>query len=1369
MGSERGSRREDRQRSSRDRSRDRDRDDRRHKEERRDKERSRRRSRSRSRSRSRGRHKRDRSEERERKRSRRDSSPKATPPAAAAAAAPAAAPPAAEPGPPLTMEAARAAALAGHDAEEARRAEREAEQARLDAEMEKRRKRIQAWQEQRRKEEEAAKAAEAAAGGGADAEPAKKQKAWTLEDESSDDDEGGEGGDVAADGDAGAAAAAADGGGGAAPSTAAPSGASPMEEDEVDPLDAFMQSSVLPAVQQAEAEAAQVQAAAEDEDEVDPLDVFMQSNVLPAVQQQQAQQQQAQQPAAEAAPPAAAAAAQQGAVPAVVKPAGAKPLAIKLKIGPGVAAAAAAAANGEATSKPSRPRSRARTRYDTDSSEDEGGSSEEEKEEESEDEAEWMRKLIAGKLSKGDKLVAVDHGTIQYPPFRRNFYIEVPELARMTPAEVEEYRRQLDGVKVRGKDVPKPVKNWHQCGLSSRVLDVLRKGGFERPLAIQAQALPVIMSGRDCIGIAKTGSGKTLAFVLPMLRHVKDQPPLVQGDGPVALSMAPTRELVTQISKEVKRFAKSVGLTCVAVYGGSGVANQITELKRGTEIVVCTPGRMIDILVTSGGKITNLRRVTYLVLDEADRMFDMGFEPQIMRIVQNIRPDRQTVMFSATFPRQVEVLARQVLTNPVEIQVGGRSVVNKDITQYVEIRPEEDRFLRLLEILGDWYEKGKLLIFVSSQDRCDTLFRDLLRAGYPCLSLHGGKDQSDRESTIVDFKANVCNILVATSVAARGLDVKDLVLVVNYDVPNHHEDYVHRVGRTGRAGAKGTAITFIGPDEAQYSPDLVKALKESGAPIPQDLQAMADAFLKSCKEGKAQLHSSGFGGSGFKFDASEDNAIKAYKKSLVKDMLKAQGEDVGSESEGEDEEIREVIGGKNVLQPAGQPGVLGPPPTAAQAQAALLAQQQGGILTAQQIAAMQAAAQPAAAQPGAAAGPSDEQLSSLPPEIQARVKAARELAAKLTSQPAVPNMAAVPSMAAAPWQAGVAAALAAVPGAAAAAAAVAGQPAAVPAAPAAPAAAANPILAAAQAAAARLAQEAGLPQPTYQQAAAAPPMAPPPGVVVPPVPGAAGAPGMAPAAAAAAPGAVAGAVPGAPRLQIPSELAAMMLGPGGQLPAAALPGALPGMPPGAFPGAVPGVLPGALPGVLPGAVPGAVPGAPSALAPQPAKHFETELEINDFPQHARWKITHRETIRDIGELGAAVVVKGERSGRPTGAPPSAGSLQQPSAQPAAGASPARPPAHALVSPSPPSWGIPSASELHPHLSPLYHLRPPAGKYYKLGTAPGPTDERKLYLHIEGPTAEVVKRAKQEIKRILEESTEKAMRREGPSVGRYSVM
>lgn len=441
----------------------------------------------------------------------------------------------------------------------------------------------------------------------------------------------------------------------------------------------------------------------------------------------------------------------------------------------------------------------------------------------------------------------VDHAQIEYPPFRKNFYIESPEIAKLTEGEVKELRKALDGIKCRGKDVPTPIKTWYQAGLSQKVLEVIKKCGYGAPMAIQAQALPVIMSGRDCIGIAKTGSGKTLAFVLPLLRHAKDQPELEEGDGMIGLVMAPTRELVMQIGKDCKKFAKAMGLVTVCVYGGSGVAAQIGELKRGAHIVVCTPGRMIDILATSGGRCTNLRRVTYLVLDEADRMFDMGFEPQarsahwscsscflggpgaelsrsvwvrislsllpllrsplsqIKRIIANTRPDRQTVMFSATFPHAMEQLARAALNNPVEIQVGGRSVVNPDIDQIIEIRPEEDRFLRLLELLGEWYEQGKIIIFVHTQEKCDSLFRDLLRSGYPCLSLHGGKEQTDRECTIADFKSDVCNILVATSVAARGLDVKELRLVVNFDVPNHHEDYVHRVGRTGRAGQKARA------------------------------------------------------------------------------------------------------------------------------------------------------------------------------------------------------------------------------------------------------------------------------------------------------------------------------------------------------------------------------------------------------------------------------------------------------------------------------------------------------------------------------------------------------------------------------------
>ncbi|XP_028519678.1 probable ATP-dependent RNA helicase DDX46 [Exaiptasia diaphana] len=208
---------------------------------------------------------------------------------------------------------------------------------------------------------------------------------------------------------------------------------------------------------------------------------------------------------------------------------------------------------------------------------------------------------------------------------------------------------------------------------------------YEKPTPIQAQAIPAIMSGRDMIGIAKTGSGKTLAFLIPMFRHVKDQPPLERDEGPIGIVMTPTRELAIQIHRECKKFCKALNLRTVCVYGGTGISEQIAELKRGAEIIVCTPGRMIDMLTANNGRVTNCRRCTYLVLDEADRMFDMGFEPQVMRIIDCIRPDRQTVMFSATFPRQMEALARRILDKPVEIQVGGRSVVCSDVDQNVVI------------------------------------------------------------------------------------------------------------------------------------------------------------------------------------------------------------------------------------------------------------------------------------------------------------------------------------------------------------------------------------------------------------------------------------------------------------------------------------------------------------------------------------------------------------------------------------------------------------------------------------------------------------------------------------------------------------
>jgi ATP-dependent RNA helicase DDX46/PRP5 len=491
---------------------------------------------------------------------------------------------------------------------------------------------------------------------------------------------------------------------------------------------------------------------------------------------------------------------------------------------------------------------------------------------------------IANKTKKKKDIPSVDHAKMEYEPFRKNFYTEPIDFAEMTEEDVANMRLELDGIKVRGVDVPKPITKWSQCGLGVQTQDVIRKLGYENPTSIQSQALPAIMSGRDVIGVAKTGSGKTIAFLLPMFRHIKDQRPLESMEGPIGLIMTPTRELATQIHKDCKPFLKALGLRAVCAYGGAPIKDQIAELKRGAEIVVCTPGRMIDLLAANQGRVTNLRRVTYLVLDEADRMFDMGFEPQVMKIMANIRPTRQTVLFSATFPRNMEALARKTLTNPVEIIVGGRSVVAPEITQIVEVRNEDAKFVRLLELLGNLYsdeanDDARTLIFVDRQEAADSLLRELMRKGYPCMSIHGGKDQIDRDSTIEDFKAGIFPVLIATSVAARGLDVKQLKLVVNYDAPNHLEDYVHRAGRTGRAGNTGTAVTFLTDEQERYAVDIAKALRQSGQAIPEPVQKLVDAFMEKVKAGKEKAGASGFGGKGLeRLDQERDAARNRERK-----------------------------------------------------------------------------------------------------------------------------------------------------------------------------------------------------------------------------------------------------------------------------------------------------------------------------------------------------------------------------------------------------------------------------------------------------------------------------------------------------------
>merc|ERR1711935_727306 len=269
------------------------------------------------------------------------------------------------------------------------------------------------------------------------------------------------------------------------------------------------------------------------------------------------------------------------------------------------------------------------------------------------------------------------------------------------------------------------------------------------------------LKGQNTVGVSATGSGKTLAFLLPAMIHINAQQYLKPGEGPIVLVLAPTRELAVQIKEECDKFGASSEIKNTVVYGGVPKHKQVRTLREGIEIVIATPGRLIDHLEQGN---TNLRRITYLVLDEADRMFDMGFEPQVMRVLDNCRPDRQTVMFSATFPRQMEGLARRILIKPVEVQVGGRSVVSNEIEQNVNVLEDDAKFLKLLELLGKYVEDGACLVFVDKQEHADALLKDLMNHGYnSCASLHGGIDQYDRDSTITRFKQGKVQILVATS------------------------------------------------------------------------------------------------------------------------------------------------------------------------------------------------------------------------------------------------------------------------------------------------------------------------------------------------------------------------------------------------------------------------------------------------------------------------------------------------------------------------------------------------------------------------------------------------------------------------------
>uniref|UniRef100_A0A023FLZ1 RNA helicase n=1 Tax=Amblyomma cajennense TaxID=34607 RepID=A0A023FLZ1_AMBCJ len=439
----------------------------------------------------------------------------------------------------------------------------------------------------------------------------------------------------------------------------------------------------------------------------------------------------------------------------------------------------------------------------------------------------------------GGSLRKPDWDRIQLQPFQKNFYHEHPNTANRSPAEVDAYR-QANEITVKGRDVPKPILRFEEGNFPDYIMKGIQAQGYAEPTCIQAQGWPIALSGKDFVGIAQTGSGKTLGYILPAIIHINHQPYLQRGDGPIALVLAPTRELAQQIQQVSSDFGKYSRVRSTCVFGGAPKGPQLRDLERGSEICIATPGRMIDFL--EAGKV-NLRRCTYLVLDEADRMLDMGFEPQIRKIIEQIRPDCQTLMWSATWPKEVRSLAEDFLKDYIQINIGALQLcANHRILQIIDVCQEtekEDKLMKLhQEILNE--KENKTIVFAETKRKVDDLTRKMRRYGWPAICIHGDKTQQERDWVLNEFRSGRSPILVATDVAARGLDVDDVRFVINFDYPNCSEDYIHRIGRTARSNKTGTAYTFFTPNNCRQAKELISVLQEANQVVNPKLYEIAN-------------------------------------------------------------------------------------------------------------------------------------------------------------------------------------------------------------------------------------------------------------------------------------------------------------------------------------------------------------------------------------------------------------------------------------------------------------------------------------------------------------------------------------------------
>lgn len=405
-------------------------------------------------------------------------------------------------------------------------------------------------------------------------------------------------------------------------------------------------------------------------------------------------------------------------------------------------------------------------------------------------------------------------------------------------------------VEATGDDIPPHITSFDEVKLTEIIKNSISLAGYDKPTPVQKYAIPIIIGRRDVMACAQTGSGKTAAFLVPILNQIYESGPRPspqsnygrQKQYPLGLVLAPTRELATQIYDEARKFAYRSRMRPAVVYGGSNIVEQMRELDRGCHLLVATPGRLADMLAR--GKI-GLNNCRYLVLDEADRMLDMGFEPQIRRIVQEdtMPPtgERQTLMFSATFPKEIQILARDFLSNYIFLAVGRVGSTSENITQKIVWVEEQDKRSYLLDLLqaSSFSDPSALtLVFVETKKGADMLEEYLHNMGYPVTSIHGDRSQREREDALRRFRAGKAPILVATAVAARGLDIPHVKHVINFDLPGDVEEYVHRIGRTGRMGNLGLATSFFNNKNHNLVRDLVSLLIEANQELPPFLDDM---------------------------------------------------------------------------------------------------------------------------------------------------------------------------------------------------------------------------------------------------------------------------------------------------------------------------------------------------------------------------------------------------------------------------------------------------------------------------------------------------------------------------------------------------